>query len=40
VTRRRGTRWSPGLAIVVALTYVTVAIVFFGAGYLVGRFLL
>jgi hypothetical protein len=40
VSRRGGTTWSPALAVAVALTYVTAAAVFFGAGYLLGRLLL
>lgn len=41
VTRRRDeTAWPPGVAIAVALTYITVAIVFFAAGYLISRFLI
>lgn len=38
--RRGGTSWSLGLAIAVALTYVTLAVMCFAAGYLVGRLLL
>jgi hypothetical protein len=40
VSRRGGTMWSPGLAVAVALTHVTVPAVFFGGGYLLGRLLL
>jgi hypothetical protein len=40
VTRRGGTTWSPGLIVAVALTYLTVALVCFAAGYLAGRLLL
>jgi hypothetical protein len=36
--RRRGR--TPGLAAGIALTYVVVATVFFGAGYLLGRLVL
>jgi hypothetical protein len=37
---RRGTIWSPGLAIAVGLTYLLVGCVFFAAGYVIGRVVL
>lgn len=41
MTGRRGdTTWSLGLAVVIALTYVTLAVMCIAAGYLVGRLLL
>jgi hypothetical protein len=39
-SRRGGTTWSPDLFSAVALIYVIVGIVFFGAGYLIGRIVL
>jgi hypothetical protein len=40
VTRRGATTWSPGLIVTIALTYLTIALVFFATGYLAGRLLL
>jgi hypothetical protein len=40
VSSRGGTTWSPALLVAVALTYATVALVCFAAGYLIGRVLL
>jgi hypothetical protein len=40
VTRHAVTTRPPGLVIAVALTYATVIVGFFAAGYLVGRLLL
>jgi hypothetical protein len=40
MSNRRRRTWSLELALGVALAYVIVALVFFAAGYLVGRLLL
>jgi hypothetical protein len=40
VSRRAAPTRSPGLVIAIALTYATVILCFFAAGYLVGRLIL
>jgi hypothetical protein len=40
VTRRHRPRWDPGLVLAVVLIVATAVIVFFAAGYMVGRLFL